>query len=129
MATFELRGADIDGCVRCGGTWLDSGEIEWVGAVDPADAARFALTLANAPEVRTTERRCPRCPRRLREITVGEQPRLILDRCPWGHGIWFDRGEMLTFIHTFGGEAGRPAAQFFADLYSNEVARTEGGGG
>ena len=128
MAVFEFEGIDVDRCVRCGGTWMDTGEVEMLGAFDLAALDRVSATLAAAPEVRRTRRRCPRCPRRLREVTIGVGPVLTLDRCPWGHGVWFDRGEMLTLIHAFDGDLLGPAGQFFSDLYRNEVAEPRGGG-
>lgn len=129
MVVFEFEGTDIDRCVQCGGTWMDTGEIEMLGAFGDAAAGGMSATLAAAAEICRTRRRCPRCPRRLREVTIGTRPKITLDRCPWGHGVWFDRGEMLALIHAFDGDPLGPATRFFADLYRHEVDQTEGGGG
>ena len=128
MATFEFEGSFIDGCVECGGTWLDTGEIEMLGTFETGDLDRMSADLARAAEVRRTSRPCPRCSRKLGEIHMGSDPHLVLDRCPWGHGVWFDRGEMYTLVGSFDGELLGPAARFFSDLYRNAVARTEEGG-
>ena len=54
MAVFEFEGIGVDRCVRCGGTWMDTGEVEMLGAFDLAALDRISATLAAAPEVRRT---------------------------------------------------------------------------
>ena len=31
MVTLELDGIEVDRCFACNGTWLDEGELEWIG--------------------------------------------------------------------------------------------------
>jgi len=92
---FELDGVEIDRCLRCGGTWLDDGEIDQLarlagGAPDPLQAA-----IAAAGGGKPGERRCVRCSGKMMLVTVQD---VELDRCPSGHGLWFDRSEMETLI-------------------------------
>ncbi|HKQ60799.1 MAG TPA: zf-TFIIB domain-containing protein, partial [Candidatus Polarisedimenticolaceae bacterium] len=62
-----------------------------------------------------------RCPRRLRRFDLGGEQPLELDRCPAGHGLWLDRGELRAVLEACGeGEAGA-VASFFADLYRSEL--------
>jgi Zn-finger nucleic acid-binding protein len=127
MVAFELEGIEIDRCLECGGTWLDAGELEQIvelGGVDPAELER---ELSAATAEKKTRRRCPRCPRRLREFQVGDASRVVLDRCGAGHGLWFDRGEMETVIRSFSEGAGGAVARFFGDLYHHELEPTDEG--
>ena len=40
-------------------------------------------------------RRCPRCRARMDHVRAPAKPDpVILDRCPHGHGLWFDAGEL-----------------------------------
>ncbi|MFQ5670934.1 MAG: zf-TFIIB domain-containing protein [Acidobacteriota bacterium] len=126
MVAFELNGVEIDRCLSCGGTWLDAGELELLTQLAGAGGAsdRLAHELARTPAGPRTTRRCPRCPRRLRSLEVGTPGRVVLDRCPRGHGLWFDRGEMEQVIRWY---AGGTVARFFADLYQGEQGSAQGG--
>lgn len=43
------------------------------------------------PETRMELRRCPVCDCAMKPIT---RHGVVLDRCPFEHGLWFDRGEL-----------------------------------
>jgi len=51
---------------------------------------------------------CPRCDVALREIQVEQvrTPRLTLDKCPRGHGLWFDADELPQLLSMFPPESG-----------------------
>ena len=53
---------------------------------------------------------------RLREIRVGTEPQVIIDRCPWGQGLWFDRGEVEAVIRSFAAGQEGVVARFFAEF-------------
>jgi Zn-finger nucleic acid-binding protein len=59
----------------------------------------------------------------MRETRIGETDPVTLDRCPRGHGIWFDRGEIKRVIQQFGGmpetSDARAVAEFFSDVFRN----------
>ena len=40
----------------------------------------------------------------MRKKTIGEQPRLLIDMCGEGHGLWFDGGEIAQLIEQLVGE-------------------------
>ncbi len=97
LVVFELDGVEIDRCLGCQGTWLDGGELDQLarlggGATDPLEAA-----LSGAADPRPGDRRCVRCSAKMQVVTVlGVE----VDRCPRGHGNWFDRDEIETLIAT-----------------------------
>ncbi len=77
-------------CIRCGGTWLDEGELRRILLSPPRP-------LEPLPPLRPTEAvkrpvRCPKCGRVLDRFEYGDSG-ICLDRCT-GHGTWFDRGEL-----------------------------------
>jgi Zn-finger nucleic acid-binding protein len=127
MVAFELEGVEIDHCVACGGTWLDPGELELITELAGASSGDLARASATSGDGRRTKRRCPRCPSRLREVRVGVEAEVVIDRCPEGHGLWFDRGEMAAAIRSFAGEQAGAVARFFADLYRSEIESAAGG--
>ena len=121
MVAFELEGVEIDHCVSCQGTWLDAGELEQIAELAGARSEELIRATQVSTEGKRTHRRCPRCPAKLREIRIGDDPAVQIDRCRFGHGLWFDRGEMLIAIRAYAGEQGGSVARFFAELYRTEI--------
>ena len=121
LIAFELEGVEIDHCLACHGTWLDAGELEQIAELaDVAPGPLRAALEATGPGKRG-RRRCPRCQRKLNAVTVGSDPAVEIDRCPLGHGLWLDAGELKTLITSFaGGEAGA-VAEFLGDLLRHEL--------
>jgi len=121
LVVLELEGVEVDHCVECGGTWLDRGELELITGQAGVSTGRITEALERAGDGRRTDRRCPRCGRKMQEITVGEERAVQLDRCPRGDGLWLDRGELKAVTAAFHeGEEGS-VARFFAELYSSEL--------
>lgn len=128
LVVIELAGIELDRCVVCQGTWLDAGEIEQVVALAGVAPGQLSAALHAAGGGRRDRRRCPRCNRRMWVIDLGDQPRVPVDRCPRGHGLWFDRGEVQAVVRAFsGGEEGL-VARFFSDVLSHDLSRDAKGG-
>lgn len=121
MLAMELNGIEIDHCIECFGTWLDRGEIEAIADRAGSDRTTLARAIMTARRGNRTADPCPRCRRKLVHIHFDGPPLLTLDRCPIGHGLWFDRGELITLIKAYAGGAAAPVASFFADLYRSEL--------
>ena len=130
LVAFELEGIEIDSCVQCGGTWLDSGELAMIAerAGVAAGGLTQALEAGGSPGV--GKGRCPRCGARLRRVAIGQDKPVALDRCPRGHGLWFDKGEMNAVVAQFaeahGAETGA-VARFFGDVFRHQLDTTKEG--
>lgn len=121
VVTFELEGIEIDRCLKCGGTWLDSGEFEMMAAGEKG-RGKISEALYKARGERQGDRACLRCRKKLEVIHVNG---VELDRCPRGHGLWFDKSEIETLIASFTeGEEGK-VGRFLGDLTAAE--RKKGG--
>lgn len=127
LLVMELDGVEVDHCLLCKGTWLDSGEIEMIAERSGVDAGGLTKAIQSGRAGERTDRRCPRCRRRLRVISLGPPASIELDTCVRGHGLWFDQGEMVVLISAVSdGEAGA-ISRFFADLYRSELeSQTQG---
>ncbi len=126
LVSYEFQGVEIDRCLECGGTWLDAGELELLVELVGFDARPLAERIRAAKLLRRGKRHCPRCPRRLQVIEVGEAQAIEIDRCPIEHGLWLDRGEMEALIASATeGEAGA-VAKYFAELYRNDLQTAKG---
>lgn len=97
MIVVEYRRIELDHCPNCRGVWFDSGELQLL--LDAAGTESAGLLLGNirdAGEARVSEekRKCPICVRKMKKITIGQQPPILVDVCRQGDGLWFDGGEL-----------------------------------
>jgi Zn-finger nucleic acid-binding protein len=124
LLIVEFRGIEVDFCGRCHGIWLDEGELELLSAAredDPLVQAHRVGPSDAEPAVDTRarrRRRCPRCSRPIEGIVMGRDPKLHLDRCTQGHGLWFDAGELRQLLRQFGTDAG-PSVQLLDELFAS----------
>jgi Zn-finger nucleic acid-binding protein len=127
MIIVELQGVEIDCCIDCGGRWLDAGELTWIAELAGAKAGSINEAIERAKRGPRVDRRCPRCNRRLRAISMPCDEPIELDRCPRGHGLWFDAGEIQAVISAFhGGEDGE-VARLLAELNHGEIESNKKG--
>lgn len=92
-ATFE--GLEVDLCPRCGGLWLDRGEITRAARLPDAELTRLRTLLTDVggppPLPADDVVACPACDGRLSEVVLGS---VHVDYCGTCHGIFLDRGEL-----------------------------------
>ena len=88
------QGVEVDYCDKCGGIWLDKGEIFHFTKrrQELAEALKKAFEHA-----RTTQRKCPKTCEAMQEIPLldGE---LKIDFCPKTGGMWLDKGELKKIL-------------------------------
>ena len=97
MVTMELNNVEIDYCFDCGGIWLDQGELEQL--VSDTDYLKKLLKTFKVKHfIKEKKRRCPKCNRKMKKVSVGLERKTLLDVCPKQHGIWFDSGELYGII-------------------------------
>jgi Zn-finger nucleic acid-binding protein len=96
-ATFQ--GLEVDLCPKCGGLWLDRGEITRAAKLPQTELARLRslLTGAGGPPPVPTENKapCPSCPGTLSEVVLGT---VHVDYCGKCHGLFLDRGELEAAV-------------------------------
>jgi Zn-finger nucleic acid-binding protein len=96
-ATFQ--GLEVDLCPKCGGLWLDRGEITRAAKLPEAELARLRTLLtgkAGPPPVPTeVVAPCPACPGKLAEVLLGT---VHVDYCSRCQGIFLDRGELQAAV-------------------------------
>ena len=94
MITLELEEVEIDYCTDCGGIWLDAGELDMLLG-KPDKGAQLLASFKIDSKSAEKPRRCPICNKKMKKIIVGASaPVLLIDKCPRGHGLWFDKGEL-----------------------------------
>ena len=101
MIVVEYQNIEIDYCTVCKGAWFDSGELELLlKTCSIEDVEAFMGNITGSPNIESTEqkRKCPICSRKMGKKGIGEKPRLLIDVCGEGHGLWFDGGEIAQLI-------------------------------
>jgi len=125
MIVVEHNKIELDYCTECQGVWFDSGELELLLKSMNLESANlffssvFNLTGAESPE---KKRKCPICGRKMRKITIGEQPEILIDACQREDGLWFDGGELGQLIRRLANEpVGKPDSQHQVIAFLGEV--------
>ncbi len=126
MIVVERNRIELDHCTNCGGIWFDSGELELLFAgFGMRDARAFLDDVVNGRQARTPERprKCPICSQKMRKSNIGERPKVLIDACPRGDGIWFDGGELdqllaeMSHDSKLGPESHHRIAAFLGDMF------------
>ena len=101
MIVMEHQNIDLDFCLRCSGVWFDAGELDLLvdrltsGNTNPSPAN---LTAPQKAEVSEKKRKCPVCGHKMNKSWLGDKPRILIDSCPLGDGLWFDGGELHQIL-------------------------------
>jgi len=107
MIVVEYRSIELDYCNSCKGVWFDSGELELLlKSQDLEEPKAFLDGIINSQEAISPEkkRNCPICGDKMKKTAIGEQPKILIDICRNGHGLWFDGGEVSQLIRRLAGE-------------------------
>ncbi|MBM4398173.1 MAG: zf-TFIIB domain-containing protein [Deltaproteobacteria bacterium] len=130
MLGYQLDGVELDSCARCGGTWLDAGEIEMIADMSGVAPGPLSAALRATRGRRRSDRRCPRCGARLDAVVLrGRGEPVEVDRCPRGHGLFLDPGEMAAVVAAFDEGEGAAVGGLLADLFGSRTAGCGPGGG
>jgi len=93
MIVLEANQVEVDHCLGCGGVWLDAGELELLLA-GAEEASRLLESFEVDEGVTEKKIRCPLCSSKMDKVLCGLGKKVLIDRCPRGDGLWFDRGEL-----------------------------------
>jgi Zn-finger nucleic acid-binding protein len=98
MVVLELQQVEVDHCMTCGGIWLDGGELELL-LRGTHQARQFIGSFHREQGVEEKICPCPICLKKMHKIHAGSgsEP-VIIDSCPKGHGLWFNKGELSEVL-------------------------------
>ncbi len=115
MVTLEWNDLEVDHCLACGGVWLDSGELALMLRKSGFRADDEIILRAATPM--GSGRRCPICRRRMELLRLGRAEPVMLDRCRDNHGLWFDRGELLSVIDHLDPQLSAPLSERLRSIF------------
>jgi len=97
MLIVECDHVELDVCLHGHGVWFDADELRQLFDLAGADAGFSKLEdrLTHLPSAKEKKKRCPRCRVKMRHVEApAASGKVVLDRCPAAHGLWFDDGEL-----------------------------------
>ena len=111
MLAVEYENVEVDYC-EDHGVWLDAGELELLLELSGAEKGQVKIEPIDASEEKL---RCAYCGEPMEKIRIADVDEVI-DRCPNGHGLWFDRGELRHVLEKTA-EGSTPLVRFFSELF------------
>ena len=105
LKEVAVDGIKVDICWICEGIWFDTGELEKVIQNDTRNLKLDNLGRAEMDGIEFADIKgkindrpgpCPRCTdeTQLQRQPYDPNPKLEIDVCPHGHGLWLDGGEV-----------------------------------
>jgi len=120
MLVLELAGIEIDYCPLTHGIWLDAGELE-----ELFNDREKANTLLASFKVESNSRekrvRCPICNAKMEKVVVGNE--VLIDRCIRGHGLWFDKGELLQVLEMESAAEDGKVIAILKDMFQHQLKK------
>lgn len=97
MIVLELNQVEIDYCYSCEGIWLDSGELELL-LQQSNEKEKILSSLSFKVEFDEERIKCPICRKKMNKIKIDGPKPVILDKCVFGDGLWFDKDELYKIL-------------------------------
>lgn len=100
LVAAQSGGISVDQCARCGGIWLEQGELDRVVDAEREDIRWMELDLwQDTGEVRgkQSSRSCPHGHGPLATLSYGDSG-IEVDVCPTCGGVWLDAGELEKIL-------------------------------
>ena len=131
LVIVEYEGVELDLCAFGHGVWFDDQELHMLlESTETAGAARsieqsFRPVEAPAGEAKKP---CPRCGAKMDHVEAPADPKpVVLDRCPHGHGLWFDEGELRSVLEKHATGEDSALGRVFAHLTAFETGGADNG--
>lgn len=97
MLVLELDQIEIDYCASCEGVWLDAGELELLLETEQERKRLLSLFIEDK-SVKEKSYACPICGKKMKKVFVGEEKKILIDKCKKNHGLWLDKGELKEIV-------------------------------
>jgi Zn-finger nucleic acid-binding protein len=100
MIVVEHHKIELDYCPFCRGVWFDAQELDLMLSEMELNHDLPLEDILNSPETTTSEtkRRCPIGGDKMKKVSLGSSPSVLIDICSKGHGLWFDGGEVIQLL-------------------------------
>ncbi len=126
MMVIESRRIELDFCLRCSGVWFDAEELDLlISAVakENHQQSRRDLLTPRPAKVNEGPRKCPICGRTMDKAWLGQDPKVLIDSCPHGDGLWFDGGELDQVIHQIKDDGKDDILAFLSETFKAKISK------
>ncbi len=125
MIVLEFEEIETDYCTNCEGIWLDDGELQLL--LEDSSAKKELFNSFSKTKVgKEKKRKCPICNKKMDKTLVSDDKDIVLDECKYGHGLWFDKGEILEVIKEGSVNKENKIINILEDMYREKIkTRTE----
>jgi Zn-finger nucleic acid-binding protein len=120
MIILEFEEVETDFCPNCEGIWLDSGELE-LFLEDSSDKTELLNSFSKTTKSREKKIKCPICNKKMDKTLVSDDKDIVLDECKNGHGLWFDKGEILEVIKEGSVNKSNKIIKVLKDMYKKKI--------
>jgi Zn-finger nucleic acid-binding protein len=120
MLILEFEQVETDFCPNCEGIWLDSGELE-LFLDDSCDKTELLNSFSKTSKSREKKVKCPICNKKMDKTLVSKDKEIVLDECKNGHGLWFDKGEILEVIKEGSVNKNNKIIRVLEDMYKKKI--------
>jgi uncharacterized protein len=121
MIIVEHHKIELDFCLKCSGVWFDSGELNLMVEALIAQGIGMSQTDLITPQAATVseaKRKCPTCGRKMEKVWLGKDPRVLIDSCPDGDGLWFDGGELRDVLKQMAPGGSKDVISFLGEAFA-----------
>ncbi len=120
MIILELSNVETDFCPECEGIWLDAGELELL-LEDSSAKDELLNSFKINKQIKEKPVRCPICNTKMEKVYVGKEQKIIIDECKHGHGLWFDKGEILEVIKLGSVNKENEIVKLLTEMYTHKI--------
>ncbi len=101
MEITSFKELEIDRCSSCKGLWFQPEELAFLR--NETWMADYILDEGKAKTGKEfnaiRDIRCPQCGTEMEQQTDPDQPHVVYESCPQGHGVFLDAGEFTDLMH------------------------------
>ncbi len=116
LIIVERNNIELEYCLNCNGFFLNADEWNLIKnelklPFEPVDIMKLppeSITLTEEEK-----RYCPYCNNPMEKVKIDG---LVLDRCVYLHGVWFDKNELSAFLNK-GGEQKNETVSFLGENF------------
>ena len=127
LVVLELEQIEIDYCTSCGGIWLDAGELELLLETQE-ERSRLLNLLVEDSSVKEKRYRCPICSKKMKKVFVGEEKKILIDKCKKNHGLWLDKGELEAVIQFSSQNRDGKIINLLKQMFESKISYKNNGG-
>jgi hypothetical protein len=127
MVVLELEQVEIDYCTGCEGVWLDAGELELLLETEQ-ERARLKSLLIEDNTIKEKSYQCPICSRKMKKVFVGEERKILIDKCKKNHGLWLDKGELKSVIELGSQNRDSKIIYLLTEMFESKISLKNNGG-